>query len=244
MTKLTPSTDHPEDDGASAASEAEQATHRMRHVSLANRQSDQVKRLPGFKKKTHRIPDDVNSHTQSFVAKLGADQVREDLDRVFGELRSAFRFKRTEIQSTDWGDGAGVITTPYFRYSSSITQDPDAADESIWQRDVSEITDTNHLLSENFAEVFGSLFDTVEFNPPEPIDLEEIIDRVESIDDERIWIDYDRQITYCEVTLEGHDEKIHITRDSFRIVHPKAESPRELIDSLFRVQNRLLDFSE
>lgn len=216
----------------------------MRHVSLANRQQDQVRRLPGFKKKTHHVPDQVNSHTQTFVAKLAADQVREDLDRVFGELRAAFRFKRTEVQSTDWDEGSGVITTPYFRYTSSVFQDPNAADESIWQRDVSEITDTNHLLSDCFVEVFGSLFDTVEFTPPEPIDLEAIIDRVESIDDDRMWIEFDRQITFCEVAIEGHEEKIHITRESFRIVHPKAETPRKLIDSLFRVQNRLLDFSD
>ena len=234
-----PNCDASPDDDTGAPDET-----RMRHVSLANRQQDSVRSWPGFKKKSHRVPEEVNSHTQSFVARLAADQVREDLDRVFRELRHAFRFKRTEIESADWDHGSGAITTPYFRYTSSVTQNPDAADMSVWQRNVSDICDSKYLLSESFAEVFGSAFDTVEFNPPEPIDLEGIIDRVESIDDDRIWIEYDRQITYCEVTLDGHDERIHITRESFRIVHPQAESPRRLVDSLLRVQNRLLDFTD
>ena len=217
---------------------------RLENVSLVHRQHELIKSLPSFKKKTHTVPDQINSHTQSFVAKLAAATVTEDLDQVFSNLRAAFRFKRTEIESTDWEDGSGSITTPYFRYVSAVTQNPDAPDEVVWQRDVSLISDVEQILTDEFVTAFGQLFDTVEFTPNDPIDLEQIVDRIEAIEDDRVWIEYDRQLTFCEVTLEGCTERIRITRESFRIVHPQAESPRVLVDSLFRVQHRLLGYDE
>lgn len=217
---------------------------RMQNVSLVYRKHEQVRGLPGFKKKTHQVPDEVNARTEAFVSKLASEPVKEDLDQVFGKLRSAFRFKRNEIESTDWDDGSGSVTTPYFRYVSSVTQNPKAADEAIWKRDVSQINDLTQVLTENFAEAFGEVFDTVEFAPADPISLEEIIDRVESIDDERVWIEYDRHLSYCEIALDGCDETIHVTQESFRIVHPMAQAPRVLVDSLFRIQDRLLGFSD
>lgn len=218
------------------------SSERLQNVSLVHYQRDQVRRLPAFNKKTHKVPDEVNSRTEAFVAKIAAQPVREDLDRVFAALRSAFRFKRAEIESTDWDAGSGAITTPYFRYVSSVSQDEQVAEEVVWKRDISQITDLDQVLTENFAEAFGEVFDTVEFAPDTPIDLEEVVDRVESIEDERVWIDYDRHLTWCEVTLEDCDEKVRITQDSFRIIHGQSQSPRVLVDSLFRIQNRLLGY--
>ncbi len=212
----------------------------LRNVALTYRLTEPVQRLPSFNKKNHRVPDTVNSHTQAFVAKLANDRVRQDLDDVFAQLRSAFRFKRSEIESTDLDAASGAITTPLFRYTSSAAQNPNVASEYIWQRDISHITDTDRLGADEFVEAFGKVFDTVEVTPRDPINLEQIIDRLEEIDDDRIWLEYDRQITQCEITIDGCEEEIHVTSESLRIVHPQAQSPQTLVDSLFRIQSRLL----
>ena len=220
------------------------SVERLQNVSLVHYQRDLVKRLPGFNKKSHKVPDEVNSRTEAFVAKIASQQVKDDLESVFAALRSAFRFKRTEIESTDWDAGSGAIATPFFRYVSSVAQDETVAEDVVWKRDVSQITDLDQVLTENFTEAFGDVFDTVEFAPESPISLEEVVDRVESIEDERVWIEYDRHLTWCEVTLEDCDEKVRITQDSFRITHGQSQSPRVLVDSLFRIQNRLLGFAD
>lgn len=216
---------------------------RFKGVSLAARKCELVQNLQGFKKAKHRIPDEVNARTQTFVGGLGKTQVREDLDRVFASLRSAFRFKRTQLQTTETDDGAGSITTPFFRYTSCVYQNPNDASEVIWQRDISDVTEPEQILTEDFADVFGEFFDTVEFVPESQIDLERLVDVVEEIDDQRVTLEYDRNLTYCEIAIEGTAAKIHVTVESFRIVHPEPTDPRVLVSSFFEVQEALVDFS-
>ena len=212
----------------------------LRNVSLTSRKCMLVKELPGFRANIHRVPAEVNSRTENFVSKLADDVVKKDLDGVFARLRSAFRFKRNEIESNDDQAGGGAITTPFFRYLCTAFQDPETANECVLRRSVSSIVDLDHLLTDAFAEVFGVVFDTVVVRPGEPIHLESIIDRIEEVDDDRLWVEYDRQVTRCKVTLDGCPERILITTEEFRIVHPQAQSPRILVDSLLRVQNRLM----
>lgn len=216
---------------------------RFKGVSLAARKCELVQNLQGFKKAKHRIPEEITTRTQTFVGGLGADQIREDLDRVFASLRSAFRFKRTQLQTHETDDGAGSITTPFFRYTSCVYQNPANASEVIWQRDISDVTEPGKLLSSNFAEAFGEVFDTVEFVPNSAIDLERLVDVVEEIDDDRVTLEYDRNLTYCEIAIEGTTAKIHVTKEAFRIVHPEPTDPRVLVSSFFEVQDALVDFS-
>ena len=218
--------------------------NRLKGVSLVMRKSELVQRLPNFDKSKHRVPDEINDRSQRFVGSLSRSQVREDLDEVFQTLRVAFRFKRTQMQTHETDDGAGSITTPYFRYTSCVYQNPANAAELVWQRDVSEVKVPDELLSDQFSEAFGLVFDTVEFMPSGNIDLEKLVDTIEEIDDDRVSLEYDRQLTYCEVYLEGSLAKLQVTSDAFRIVHPEPTPPRELVSSFFEFQEALVDFSD
>lgn len=219
------------------------STESMSGVSLVFRHRQLVRSLRGFKKSNHRIPDEITDRTQTFVGKLGATQVREDLDRVFDSLRTSFRFKRTDLKTQETDDGAGSIITPHFRYTSCVYQHSSNPDEAIWQRDVSGIANPKHLVSDEFVAVFGNAFDTVELVPPSEINLEALIDHVEARDDPRVRLQYDRQLTNCEMVIDGMNADIHVTRDAFRIVHAEPSSPRVLADSFFSVRMALADFS-
>jgi hypothetical protein len=214
----------------------------LRHVSLAVRKTDSVEQLAGFRKH-HRVPSEVNSHTQAFVGRLATPTIRNDLDQIFSQLRAAFRLKRKEIIASESASGEGEITTPYFRYGSAVYLNPDNASETIWQRDVSQITAPQQLLSDGFATVFDKLFDTVECTPPTPIDLVTLIDHIEAQDDSTVTLEYNRHLTFCELSLPGIESKIRVTQDSFRIVHPRARTARRLLESFFEVQRSLVHFS-
>ena len=216
---------------------------RFKGVLLATRKFELVQRLPGFSKSKHRVPEDVTDRAQVFVGSLAADRIRDDLDSVFQLLRTAFRFKRTQLKTQETADGAGSIETPYFRYTSCVYQNPANAAEVIWQRDVSQVTSPEQILSEEFAEVFGEAFDTVEFLPPSEINLEALIDKIEELDDPRVRLEYDRQITKCEVYIDGIAAKLQVTSDAFRIVHPEPTHPRTLVASFTAFQDSLVDFS-
>lgn len=216
---------------------------RFKGVLLATRKLELVQRLPGFSKSKHRVPEEVTDRSQSFVGSLNSERIRDDLDTVFQLLRTAFRFRRTQLSTQETSDGAGSIATPYFRYTSCVYQNPANAAEVIWQRDVSEVTSPEQILSDEFAQVFGQVFDTVEFLPTSPINLEALIDKIEELDDARVGLEYDRQITKCEVFIEGIAATLQITSNAFRIVHPEPTHPRTLVASFTAFQESLVDFS-
>lgn len=217
---------------------------RFKGVLLATRKLGLVQRLPGFTKSKHRVPDDVTDRAQSFVGALATNQIRDDLDSVFQLLRTAFRFKRTQLEAQETADGAGSIATPYFRYTSCVYQNPANAAEVIWQRDISEVTAPEQILTDEFAQVFGQVFDTVEFLPANEINLEALIDTIEEIDDPRVRVEYDRQLTYCEVFIDDIEAKLQVTVDAFRIVHPEPTHPRVLVSSFMAFQESLVDFRQ
>ena len=216
----------------------------MHGVLLALRTTQLVRNLPGYRKGDHRIPEDVNDRTQRFVGRLGGSLVAADLDHVFQSLRTGFRFKRTDLATQETDEGSGSITTPFFRYTSCVYQHPRNADEAIWQRDVSEIVDANQLLSPGFVSVFGETFDTVELVPHSAMNLEKLIDHIEDRADPRVSLSYDRNITACEIGIEGVPAKIQVTKDVFQIKHPHPSSPRRLMDSLFALQLSITDFAD
>ncbi|MFY8201498.1 MAG: hypothetical protein ACOVLE_12550, partial [Pirellula staleyi] len=176
----------------------------------------------------------------TFVAKLAQEQVSQDLDSVFKQLKSAFKFKRTEIRVTDQGDGTGTIITPYFNYSIGVGQDAENPAKVVWHRTIDSIKDSEQIFSDAFAALFEGIFTTVEFTTQQPVDLDALIDAVEALEDERIAIEYDHNATRCVLRIEGIAGEIQVTQHTLRIVHPKPEAPRNLLRSFLAIQTALL----
>ena len=205
---------------------------------LASRTSS-VRSLSGFKK-GNSIPDRANMAAQSFVVQLAQEQISQDLKSVFAALKSAFKFKRADVAVTDQGDGTGTITTPYFNYSISVEIDPSNPSQVVWRRNVDAIRKPEEIFSDAFASVFASVFDSVEFTTPEPIDLYQLIDAVEDLEDERIEMEYDPGGTECIMSIVGITGEIHVTKQSLKIVHERAEAPNYLLRSFFSIQSTLV----
>lgn len=210
------------------------------NVSLVGRRHDRVRSLSGFKKKTHRVPDEVNDRAESFVAKLAAAEIERDLDAIYAALRAEFRFKRADLDASGAQDGAGAIISPYFNYSISVCLNPHQPSEVIWRRQVARIKEPQRLFAEEFANVFGEMFDTVEFTPARSVDLEALIDRIEELDDERIALDYGMDATWLKLRIKGTRGQIEITPENVSIVHPKPASAKLLLQSFFDLREALV----
>lgn len=215
---------------------------KMARFSLIFRKTEPIQSLSGFNKRTHRIPETVNHQSESFVANLVASPIREELDEVFGRLRNQFGLKRKELTSSECGDGFGTINTPFFQYAYSAYLNPQTPSELIWQNEISEITEPNQLLTKNFETVFGTLFNSIEFVPPWSLDLTAMIDFVEDNPDRKIKIDYDRQISFCEIKVRGCSASVRAEHDSFQIQSSRPVRPRELFKSYQKVYHSLADF--
>ena len=207
-------------------------------ITLVRQQAGRIRDLNGFRK-GHQIPADVSEHTQSFVGRIAEEDLRQDLDERFEEFRRQLKFRRVEISVTDPLSGMGQISTPWFDYQVSVIHDPNDATAVIWRRQLSEFRQIEKLDSPELATVFGTTFDTVELSPPAAIDIAALIDHIEDEADERISLEYDRQVTWCAVTILGIAGQMKFTSDRIALVIHQAQPPGKLLDSFFKVRSRI-----
>src|SRR5437867_452548 len=84
-------------------------------IRLTGETRRRVKDLPAFRK-THRIPDRVDSASSRFVHELAADDLRADLDAVFAAVRTAFGYQRRQTKAAHEA-GYSSLRTPDFDYT-------------------------------------------------------------------------------------------------------------------------------
>ena len=213
----------------------------LRGMTFVIRETTPVRRLSGFQSK-HRLPDSYDQRSQAFVSTVGTPLIQSDLDHVFAGLRKVYGLKRRQLEVTESQEGFGTIRTPHFLYSNCVFQSESEWTTAIWQRELSQIEDLSILLDGRCDELFAEVFDTIEFQPSAPIQLEKLVDHIEELEDPRVQVDFDRQLTYCNLRLEGSPLVIQAQRDAFRITHPTPSSPRELFDGILQIQQNLVDF--
>lgn len=209
-------------------------------VALVGERIDRVRDLAGFRI-SHRIPDAVNDFTEAFVAGIAAAQIDADLETVYGKLRDQFRFKRADVTVSPPADGRGSIATPYFDYAVIVSLNSSDPSQVIWRRQISEIREPGRVLSDPFAAVFGSMFNTVEIAPPQPIDLGALIDRVENLESGQITLAYDKDATWCRVCVSGIDGEMEITARTLSLVQRNPRSPGHLLQSFLDFQTALIE---
>lgn len=223
---------------ARTASGKPQAENVLR-VTLLREQAESIRSLAGFKK-TDKVPTVANSYAKSLVANLGAAPIEADVNEVREALRKHFSFKRKDLDSASPGDGTGSILTPYFVYSVTVTLNPANPAEIIWRRQITDIKEPEQVLSPAFENVFPKTFSTVEFTPPQPIDLPAFIDQLEDAGDDRVKLNYDPATTWCRLSMPGLIGQVEVTPERFSLLQLNPTSPKVLLEAFFKIQAMLV----
>lgn len=208
-------------------------------VTLLREQVESIRTLAGFKK-TDKVPTVVNSYAKSLVHELGSESIATDVNEVREALRKHFSFKRKDLDAATPGDGTGSILTPYFVYSITVALNPANPAEIIWRRQVSDIKEPEQVLSPAFASAFPKTFSTVEFLPPQPIDLPAFIDELEDADDDRLKLNYDPAATWCRISMPGLLGQIEVTPNRLALIQLNPTSPQLLMETFFKIQAMLV----
>lgn len=225
---------------ASRQADALPDRRQIKNVSLVSQKSQGVRSLSGFMK-GFKEPDRVSSSSAAFIAKISGDEITSDVNSVFAELKKAFKLKRADSKIANEGDGTATINTPFFDYSISVALDPADTSQVVFRRSVDAIKQPERIFSDAFALVFENVFDTVEVDTPAKVDLTALIDRIEELEEERIRVQYDPEVTYCTLQIEGVAGAITVTSHTFSIVHSRPAGPKTLLQSLFAIQQVLVD---
>lgn len=208
-------------------------------VRLVCEQTIPVKQLEGFQKH-HRVPTSSSAGDQRYVCELAEPQIDADMQDVFSALRKSFGLKRKEISVDGPAEGIGFVTTPYFCYQIQVVQDGENPSKVVWVRAITEIKEPARVFAGPFDEVFGQQFSVLEILTRQPLDLEAIVDHIEDLESDGIDVDYDKDLTWCELTVLGSSSNVRLSDSCIRVVSRAEVTPQELLESFLEIQKRFI----
>ena len=208
-------------------------------VRLVSEQTTPIKQLDGFQKH-HRVPTASNPGDQRFVCELAEPQIDSDMQDVFSALRKSYGLKRKEISVDGPTDGGGIVTTPFFCYQIQAAQDHEEPSKIIWSRWITEITEPARVFAGPFDEVFGQQFSVLEILTRQPLDLEAIVDHIEDLESDDVDVDYDKDLTWCELNVLSSTTNVRLSDSCIRVISKAEVTPQELLEAFLDIQKRFI----
>ena len=209
---------------------------RMKRVVFRAESTGRVKDLSGYRK-SHSIPDRANEWARKYVNRLAAADIKADLDNTFDMVREQFGYKRKDLDVSAERDGLGFIRTPDFEYTVSLAVNPDEPSEVIWRREVGRLSGPEFVRSPGFQAVFGTMFDRLVFEFAVPVDVAELVDRIEESPPEGVRIGLGSDANAAEIALAGFAGKVTVTPDAV-IIQGRAGTAASLLEQFLAFLNK------
>jgi hypothetical protein len=219
--------------------DGKQSDQSVGSVQLIDRTSVPVNQLSGFQKH-HRAPVSKTDFDQRFIVDLSATEMDDDLQSTFSALRKAYGLKRKEIQVDGPSDGGGTILTPFFRYLIQIEQNTERPNHVTWTRSIVEISEPARVFAGPFEQVFGNRFSELEVGTHDELDLEAIVDHIEDAELDLVELDYDKDLTWCEINMLDLLATIRLENRTIQVTKRVESSPQELLETFLDVQQRFM----
>lgn len=198
-------------------------------AELCGMDTGTIKSLSGFKKGSHRMPDSVNSHAGSFVKQIGYNELCEQFEEVGHSIKSEFGLKRREFTASEVEDGSGKILTPNFEFTMTMGQDENDHTSYFILYTLENIGDPSILLTDAFSNVFSDTFTCLIFKNTSKQNIADLIDEIEDLDDESIYLDYPNDSSTCTISLQDQKGELKITSNSLRFTCEQAADTNELL---------------
>ena len=209
----------------------------LKRIVFRGESRDRVKNLTGFQK-NFKVPEAATPSAQKWTYRMAADDLRAAVEETYNALREHLGFKRKDLESTVGSDGLGFIRTPSFDFTVSVSLDPDDPTSVVWRREVSQVSDPDVLRADGFRRVFGNALDTLQFDFEQPIDVEELVDRIEDDPPPGVKVRVASDASSCDVTVQGFAGRIHVERATLRVEGPPGLSPDSLVEQFFAFQRQ------
>jgi hypothetical protein len=218
-------------------SDAEFSPTTLAALHLSGRSMGVVKRLQGFRKDRHTVPDAINSATQAFFARLCADELAEEGEQWFQRAKAALEYKRRDLTLT-LGSASAELTAKDFAFEISWALKVDDPGEYVITRTLRDFTAAEFVLGAGCHEVFAGTFTDIVFTLKRGVAVEAVIDAVEALpDSSAMTVSYPANAAECTLLVTGVDATVRCTGATLELIFPRAGSPRELIEAFGRVRS-------
>jgi len=207
----------------------------VQSIRFVGRTTGSVKTLRGFRKGQHTVPDAVNPATNAFLARLCAEELREEAEAFFQSARVACGYKRRDITVTLGSPQALVVARDFtLEISCSFVADEPAAYQM--RRSLHGCSGRDFLRSPACADVFGGRFEELVFTLTRGATVESVIDAVEGSEAASLQIVYPSDCSHCLLSVAGVGAQVRFDGAELAMVFPKNGSPGELLDGFLAVR--------
>jgi hypothetical protein len=205
-------------------------------ISLIGRSEGVVKRLRGFRKDRHTVPDAVNAATQAFLARLATDELGEEAETWFQRARAALDYKRRDL-SLDLGAGTAVLTARDFTFEIAWELLPaDPASYGI-TRTLHDVRTPDFVRMEACDRLFAGTFTVIVFTLARGVAVEAVIDAVEALPPEMpLAVQFPSSCAECTLTVPAVDAVVRCTGATLEMVFPRPGSPQQLLEAFSEVR--------
>lgn len=208
----------------------------VQQVRFVGRTRGQVKTLRGFKKSHHTVPDAVNAATTVFLAKLCADELAEEAEKIFQRARAAFAYKRKEI-ALDATSPNAVLSTRDFTFDLAYALDESDPASYVLTRSLHGLHSGDFAATSECETVFAQQFSELAFVLTKGAPVEAVIDAVEGLaDEEALTVEYPSDCRDCILAVEGVSASVRFDGSELAMMFPRTGSPRELLDAFIAVR--------
>lgn len=205
-------------------------------IEFIGRSEGAVKNLSGFRKPHHTVPDAVNAATAAFLAKLCRGEVAEEGEAMFQRARALFGYKRAEI-ALEVESPSALLTTPDFTYLMVYALDENAPAQFVATRTLMKVNGGEFLQRPECDELFAARFSTISFALAAGVQVETVIDAVESLEEaEGLVVNYPSDCRECVLSVEGVAAEVVCDGARLEMRFPRSGSPSELAREFLAVR--------
>jgi hypothetical protein len=205
-------------------------------LSLCGFSGGVVKRLRGFRKDRHTVPDAVNSATQAFFTRLCAEELAEEAESWFQRARDACGYKRREI-SLEINGASALLLSKDFSFEITWALEESNPGNYTVTRVLRDVKEADFVLSAASDTIFSGAFSQIIFTLARGVSVEAVIDAVESLPDPAtLSVSYPANCSECTLRVPCVDAVVRCTGATLELVFPRAGSPRELVEAFGEVR--------
>ncbi len=205
-------------------------------IRFIGRTGGAVKKLGGFKKGYHTLPDAANEVTNAFLGRLCERELEDEAEAKFQEVRTGLNYKRKDISLTVTSQLA-VLSAKDFTFEIMYELDEDSTDEYTVTQTLLDLKDGDLAKAEVFNAIFERMFTELSFTLKKGVRVDAVIDAIEDLDeDSQLSVDYPSDCSECTISVEGVEATVRCTGASLDMVFPRAGAPGELLADFVAVR--------
>jgi len=205
-------------------------------ISLLGRSGGAVKKLAGFRKQHHTLPDVVNATTTAFLGKLCAAELAAEGEDYYQRAKAALGYKRADL-ALELAGPTATLTTRDFAFELVYELMKTEPDNYAITRTLHGLRNGHLVGVPEFNDLFSGVFSAIVFDLTKGTSVEAVIDAVEALEESRLKVSYPSDCRQCTLRVEGVNAEVVCDGATLEMRFPKNGTPAELLAAFIEVRS-------